>query len=455
MAESTYTRCPGCATVFRVTAAQLALREGQVRCGHCRAVFDANDHVVSMDAGVAGHEPGADDELARGRPTVTLRSERALLAVPAPPTDDAAAALARDDIVDGQPATGTGSAGSDSGDATAETGEAEHRRMDDDGGRPEPEPGDARPGGSLGSTSVADDTLPPAAAEETVREGVAVEQATAEGTTAEGTTAEGSTAEGSTAEGSTAEGSTAEGSTAEGSTAEGSTAEGSTAAATAGDGAGRVADDDPAGDANDRPADDAPSTEPARAADGAAVADIPIDIRDAERAARFEWKKPRRAPSQRKAAYLSAIVLLVVGVAVQAVLEFRDALAAHVPAARPILAAACRVLSCAIEPLRDAGALSMDASDLQADPAHRGLLVLSATIRNRSSHPIAYPYLELTLTDTSDRVVVRRAFAPVDYAGGTADLLQGLPANGERLVKLFIDATATQQAGYRVYLFYP
>jgi hypothetical protein len=185
------------------------------------------------------------------------------------------------------------------------------------------------------------------------------------------------------------------------------------------------------------------------------VADIPIDIRDAERAARFEWKKPRRAPSQRKAAYLSAIVLLVVGVAVQAVLEFRDALAAHVPAARPILAAACRVLSCAIEPLRDAGALSMDASDLQADPAHRGLLVLSATIRNRSSHPIAYPYLELTLTDTSDRVVVRRAFAPVDYAGGTADLLQGLPANGERLVKLFIDATATQQAGYRVYLFYP
>src|SRR5689334_19280189 len=43
------TRCPGCATVFRITAEQLAFREGQVRCGQCRAVFDANDHLVARD----------------------------------------------------------------------------------------------------------------------------------------------------------------------------------------------------------------------------------------------------------------------------------------------------------------------------------------------------------------------------------------------------------------------
>jgi predicted Zn finger-like uncharacterized protein len=50
MSEGIFTRCPGCSTVFRVTAAQLALREGQVRCGHCRAVFDANAEHVSLDA---------------------------------------------------------------------------------------------------------------------------------------------------------------------------------------------------------------------------------------------------------------------------------------------------------------------------------------------------------------------------------------------------------------------
>ena len=40
MPEEKYTRCPGCHTVFRVTPQQLAMREGQVRCGHCKTVFD-------------------------------------------------------------------------------------------------------------------------------------------------------------------------------------------------------------------------------------------------------------------------------------------------------------------------------------------------------------------------------------------------------------------------------
>ncbi|MDR0770769.1 MAG: DUF3426 domain-containing protein [Burkholderiales bacterium] len=36
-----FTRCPQCRTTFRITSPQLALREGQARCGHCRAVFNA------------------------------------------------------------------------------------------------------------------------------------------------------------------------------------------------------------------------------------------------------------------------------------------------------------------------------------------------------------------------------------------------------------------------------
>ncbi len=55
---------------------------------------------------------------------------------------------------------------------------------------------------------------------------------------------------------------------------------------------------------------------------------------------------------------------------------------------------------------------SIDASDLQADPAHQGLLILTATLRNRGRSPCAYPHLELTLTDAQDQVVVRRALAP-------------------------------------------
>src|SRR5207247_7292768 len=35
------TRCPACATAFRVTESQLRARSGQVRCGRCGALFDA------------------------------------------------------------------------------------------------------------------------------------------------------------------------------------------------------------------------------------------------------------------------------------------------------------------------------------------------------------------------------------------------------------------------------
>ena len=50
---------------------------------------------------------------------------------------------------------------------------------------------------------------------------------------------------------------------------------------------------------------------------------------------------------------------------------------------------------------------------------------------------------------------MRRALLPADYAGGAADLVPGFRRNTEVPVKLFIDASATTQAGYRLYVFYP
>src|SRR5215467_4336284 len=85
MSDEQYTRCPGCRTVFRVTPQQLALRDGQVRCGHCRNVFDGRANAISLSPmpQLVG-DPHAD-ELAAGPPTVTLRHARAL--EPAPTSD--------------------------------------------------------------------------------------------------------------------------------------------------------------------------------------------------------------------------------------------------------------------------------------------------------------------------------------------------------------------------------
>ncbi|MDX1251878.1 MAG: zinc-ribbon domain-containing protein [Gammaproteobacteria bacterium] len=41
-----YTLCPRCKAVFRITAEQLAAKQGRVRCGQCRAAFDALEHLA-------------------------------------------------------------------------------------------------------------------------------------------------------------------------------------------------------------------------------------------------------------------------------------------------------------------------------------------------------------------------------------------------------------------------
>ncbi len=172
-------------------------------------------------------------------------------------------------------------------------------------------------------------------------------------------------------------------------------------------------------------------------------------------ASRFSWQEKRerrRVPNWIFGMSVPVLVLLFAG---QALFHFRDAIAAHWPNTEPALIRLCAAAGCQVRALRDVAALSIEASDLQADPAHKGLLILSATIRNRAPYPLAYPYIELTLSDAHDQPVVRRAFAPGEYISGASDPEIGIVGNTELPVKLFIDASATTQAGYQVYLFYP
>ena len=42
------TRCPSCSTLFKVVADQLRISDGWVRCGHCKQVFDASQHLQKV-----------------------------------------------------------------------------------------------------------------------------------------------------------------------------------------------------------------------------------------------------------------------------------------------------------------------------------------------------------------------------------------------------------------------
>jgi predicted Zn finger-like uncharacterized protein len=54
---SLITRCPACATQFKVVPEQLKLSDGWVRCGHCSDVFDANRYLATRAPGTTQAKP--------------------------------------------------------------------------------------------------------------------------------------------------------------------------------------------------------------------------------------------------------------------------------------------------------------------------------------------------------------------------------------------------------------
>ncbi len=456
MPDQKFTRCPGCSTVFRVSDAQLALREGQVRCGHCRAVFDANDHRVSLDAAPPPDDFDATDELMMGRPTVTLRSADALQV--ADFGDDAAT---RRGLADKEtraaarverPAEATAEQTA-LADATREDvecpPETREARREDTEGPPETREATRRHTERVSETREArrEDSEGPPETREATRGDTERTSEKREATRDD----EAAIADDARTDEAIAADAHNLAARIDAPTADEVT---SHLAGAAGASVDETRDTQGPIDAPLHAVGDGVETTAADLTEATAPA-FPVELAAVRPRRRFEWKKRTSQDAPPRRLYAVAACALVVGLALQAVLEFRDAVAARLPVTRPMLETACGLLGCTIEPLRDATALSIDASDLQADPAHRGLLLLSATVRNRAGHAIAFPYLELTLTDSSDRVVARRAFPPAEYAGGTADPHQGIPANGERVIRMFLDASATQQAGYRLYLFYP
>lgn len=58
---SQITRCPSCATTFKVVADQLRISDGWVRCGQCKEVFDASEHLLQPEPAPLLPEMPLDD----------------------------------------------------------------------------------------------------------------------------------------------------------------------------------------------------------------------------------------------------------------------------------------------------------------------------------------------------------------------------------------------------------
>jgi predicted Zn finger-like uncharacterized protein len=150
-------------------------------------------------------------------------------------------------------------------------------------------------------------------------------------------------------------------------------------------------------------------------------------------------------------------LLAFLSLSAQVAHRYRAELAAMLPATREALRALCRPLACDVPLPRRPELMSIDSSELQADPRREGLISLSAVIRNRAAFAQDYPSLELTLTDEADRPVLRRVLAPRDYLGERSReaAARGIPPASEATARVYLDTGRVRATGYRLYLFYP
>jgi len=152
--------------------------------------------------------------------------------------------------------------------------------------------------------------------------------------------------------------------------------------------------------------------------------------------------------------WIAGCVLLALVATGQLAYHFRTELAVAKPALKPLFEQACARIGCSVPAPREPDKVSIEASELTPEPGREPLLRLSALLRNTAAFEQEWPHLELTLTDTGDRAVVRRVLTPSEFLPPDARTKSFAPSS-EQTVGVLVDPAASGASGYRLYAFYP
>ena len=162
---------------------------------------------------------------------------------------------------------------------------------------------------------------------------------------------------------------------------------------------------------------------------------------------------PEDAPSRWTGrVWLGAALLLALLLLGQWVGHDKNMLAARAPALRPALLGMCEVIGCVLEAPQSPEFLQIEASAY--DPLGEGMYRLSLTLRNRANWAIAHPAIELTITDASERPLVRRVLLPGDL-GAQGEHMDALSAQELTIYLRSTLAISPGLSGYRLTAFYP
>jgi predicted Zn finger-like uncharacterized protein len=150
-------------------------------------------------------------------------------------------------------------------------------------------------------------------------------------------------------------------------------------------------------------------------------------------------------------------IVLAVLLVLQLAVIFRTEITSRWPQWRPALVQLCGLFGCNVGWPTRADLLAVVGTELQAIPG-TDVLELTAVIRNRAGFKVALPAIEVTLTDTTNRTLARKVFAPVDYLASAGEpssrIDDGLGPSSDLTVRVAFEARGVNAVGFVVYPFY-
>jgi predicted Zn finger-like uncharacterized protein len=175
------------------------------------------------------------------------------------------------------------------------------------------------------------------------------------------------------------------------------------------------------------------------------------------------WRHPAT-----RSALVTLLLGLTLGLGLQLAHQFRDLIAAYHPEARPLLRAWCEQAGCQLAPPLGLDALQVDSATLlrtasEGPDRYR----LTVSVNNRSDIHVAWPHIDLSLTDERGTVIARRAFLFSDAlrvglgatgATGRPDLAPvplAVPPKQSTMLQWSLRLDQLTPAGYSAELFYP
>lgn len=151
---------------------------------------------------------------------------------------------------------------------------------------------------------------------------------------------------------------------------------------------------------------------------------------------------------------LGILVLLLLATG-QIVYLARGWLAVVVPESRLYLEQACRSLECLVPYPKDPSRITIEGSNLVAEASPEGYSRLIVTLRNKAPHAVAWPHLELTLTDKFDIAISRRVLKPIEWLPAPGAQKAAFDGNSEITANILLATGKPDPSGYRIYTFYP